>query len=348
MTSNEISKPRSYWEFWADDARRTGSELYARLAAAIAEDDGLKALAARAKKGQPHANMILGAVHFLLLRGTDHPLKRFYATLDGRTKVEEEDPFPHFRDFVGAHEDEVARLIETRVTNTNEVARSSVLHPGFRAIAEASGEPLHLIEIGPSAGLNLIWDRYGVRYARDGRVVGSILLDAELVLDCDLRGERTPPMGRTPSVASRVGLELNPVDLADRDDRDWLRALIWPDEVARMKRFEQALALAIEAMPEIRAGDALALLPDALAAAPVNETVCVYHTIAVYQFSREMREALDNLLTVAGLRRSVTRLSLEYNGLDAELTSIRYAQGVREERTLGISHPHGRWLEWRA
>src|SRR5215472_11756667 len=123
MTTSEISRPRGYWEFWAEDARRTGSALYARLAAAIAEDETLKALAARAQKGQPHANMILGAVHFLLLRGADHRLKRFYATLGGRTKVEEADPFPDFRDFVIGRENEIASLIETRVTNTNEAAR---------------------------------------------------------------------------------------------------------------------------------------------------------------------------------------------------------------------------------
>src|SRR5215471_3379186 len=348
MTSSEISKPRGYWEFWAEDARRTGSKLYARLAAAIAEDDVLKTLAARAQKGQPHANMILGAAHFLLLRGVDHPLKRFYATLGGRARAEEDDPFPDFRDFVLGHENEIGRLIETRVTNTNEVARSSILHPGFRAVAEACGEPLHLVEIGPSAGLNLIWDRYGVRYIHDGQTVAEISPDAELVLDCELRGEGKPPTASTPVVASRVGLELNPVDLSNQDDRDWLRALIWPDEVARMGRFEKALMLAEKAKPEIRRGDALELLTDALAAIPVNDAACVYHTIAVYQFSKEMRDALESILTVAGMRRPVARLSLEYNGLDAELTWIRYADGVRDERMLAISHPHGRWLEWRA
>lgn len=348
MTASEISKPRGYWEFWSEDARRTGSELYARLTAAIAEDESLKALAARAQKGQPHANMILAAVHFLLLRGADHSAKRFYATLGGTANAQEDDPFPDFRDFVHAHEGEIAHLIRSRVTNTNEVARSSVLHPGFRAVAKACGEPLHLIEIGPSAGLNLIWDRYGVRYTRDGSVVASISPGAELVLDCELRGGGIPPAGKTPAVASRVGLELNPVDLASRDDRDWLRALIWPDEVARMKRLERALMLVEEVKPEIRGGDALELLPDALAAVPANEAVCVYHTIAVYQFSEQMREALESILTVAGLRRPVERLSLEQNGLDVELSSIRYADGVRNEKVLAISHAHGRWLEWRA
>ena len=348
MTSREISKPRAYWEFWAEDARRSGSPLYARLAAAIADDDELKALAARAQKGQPHANMILGSVHFLLLRGADHPLKRFYATVGGTAKIEDEDPFPDFREFILTWKREIAHLIESRVTNTNEVARSCILHPGFRVIAEACGEPLHLIEIGPSAGLNLVWDRYGVRYSRKGNIAACIAPDAELVLDCELRGEATLPMGETPGVASRVGLELNPVDLGSREDRDWLRALIWPDEVARMKRLEQALTIVERAKPEIRTGDALDLLPDALASVPSNETACVYHTIAIYQFSGAMRDALESILTVAGLRRPVTRLSLEYNGLDAELTSIRYADGVREEKMLAISHPHGRWLEWRA
>jgi hypothetical protein len=228
------------------------------------------------------------------------------------------------------------------------VARSSILHPGFRAIAEACGAPLHLVEIGPSAGLNLIWDSYGVRYTRDGRTVATVLPEAEFVLDCELRGGRDPAVGKPPLVGSRVGLELNPVDLTSKDDRDWLRALIWPDEVARMRRFERALGLAEKARPEIRKGDALELLPDALAEIPANETACVYHTIAVYQFSKEMRDALENILTVAGLRRPVARLSLEYNGLDAELTWIRYADGVRDEKMLAISHPHGRWLEWRA
>src|SRR5215469_5523240 len=116
METSESSKPRGYWEFWSEDARRAGSPLYARLATAIADDDELKALAARAQPGQPHANMLLGAVHYLLLRGANHPLKRFYATVGGSAGIEGGDPFPDFRDFVAAHEPEVARLIETRVT----------------------------------------------------------------------------------------------------------------------------------------------------------------------------------------------------------------------------------------
>jgi hypothetical protein len=346
--SEPNEKSREYWEFWSADAQRIGSVLYAKLALSIGNNEELKALAARAKKGQPHANMILGAVHFLLLRGVEHPVKRFYATAGGSARADTEDPFPDFLDFVSAHRDQVATLIETRVTNTNEVARSAVLHPGFRAAFDRLATPLHLIEIGPSAGLNLIWDRYGVRYTDGNRTVAEIAPNAALVLECEARGERLPPTGPSPAVTGRIGLELNPVDLSNRDDRDWLRALIWPDDVARLARFDRALALFADARPEIRGGDALELLPDALAEAPRESTPCVYHTIAVYQFSTEMKEALENILVVAGVRRPVARLSLEYVGLEAELRLIRYADGAREERLLAVSHPHGRWLEWRA
>lgn len=328
-----------YWAFFMADAKKTGSPLYARLAEGVCGDAELKALAARARKGQPHANLLLGAVHYLLLRGAEHPLRRHYPDLGGGA-VAGEDPFPPFRDFVAAHRGEIALLVETRVTNTNEVGRSALLHPGFRTLEG----PLHLVEIGPSAGLNMIWDRYGVRYSDRC----SIAPDAKLVIDCELRGDRLPPCGPAPKVESRVGLELNPVDLTNKDDRDWLRALVWPDQVARLHRLERAIALFVDEHPPIRQGDALELLCDAIAEAPREATVCVYHTIAIYQFSTAMRETLEDILTVAGLRRPVHRLGFEFDGSECALSLTRYGDGAREERLLAHAHPHGTWMEWLA
>lgn len=339
-------KPVDYWDFFIADAERIGSPLYARFADGIRNDADLKALAERAKKGQPPANMILAAVHFLLLRGADHPLRQHYRDLDGHPP-EGEDPFPLLKDFVNFHRDAVTHLIETRVTNTNEVGRSSVLNAGFRALAKQADAPLHLVEVGPSAGLNMIWDRYNVKYSRNGAVVASINPAASLVIDCELRGERTPPFDVTPQVAGRVGLELNPVDLANDDDRDWLRALMWPDQVPRMRRLERAIELFAEEKPPIRAGNALDLLPEALAEIPKDRTACVYHTIAVYQFSTAMKEALEDILTVAGLRRPVWRLAFEWDGTrECTVSLIRYADGVRDETLLANAHPHGTWIEW--
>ncbi|HEX4301964.1 MAG TPA: DUF2332 family protein, partial [Rhizomicrobium sp.] len=177
-------------------------------------------------------------------------------------------------------------------------------------------------------------------------VVASVQDGAALTIDCELRGPGTPPAGAAPAVASRLGLELNPVDLRNAGDRDWLRALIWPDQMSRLARLDRAIALFVVETPAIQSGDALALLPGALAAVPRDQVPVVYHTIAVYQFSTEMREALDAILVMAGLRRPVWRLSFEYDGALYMLSAIRYADGVREEARLASCHPHGTWMEW--
>jgi hypothetical protein len=334
-----------YWAFFTKEALRTGSLLYSRLAAGVRDDERMKALAARVRRGQPHANVLFAAVHFLLLRGAKHPLRKFYPTLGGSPANEDDDPYPLFGDFVTAHESEVTDLIETRVTNTNEIGRCAVLHPAFRVVAAEIGEPLSLVEIGPSAGLNLTFDRYGVRYSRGGSVAASI--DGAFSLECELKGEKMPPTGAMPRVARRLGLELNPVDLSNADDRDWLRALVWPEDLPRHALLNRAIELYRPGDVEIRGGDALDLLPEALAEVPPDHVACVFHTIAVYQFSSEMKNALDNILIAASLRREVVRVGLEMAGPEYLVTLMRYRDGVSSERVLASSHPHGRWLEWR-
>ncbi len=92
-------KAFDYWDFFAKDAARTGSAMYARFAEGVRGDAELRGIAALAKPGQPHANLLFAAVHFLLLRGAQHPLRAFYPNLnDGH--IEGGDPFPAFRDFV--------------------------------------------------------------------------------------------------------------------------------------------------------------------------------------------------------------------------------------------------------
>lgn len=339
-------RERDYWAFFVTETKRLNAPLYTRLTEGIGGDAALRALAETAIAGQPPANVILAAVHYLLLRGASHELRGFYPNLGGTARG---DPSPAFKDFVGAHRDEIASLIASRVTNTNEVGRSIALHAGFRVLAADAGEPLHLVEIGPSAGLNMIWDRYCVRYVRGGESFETDAPGAELVIESRLRGERVPPLGRPPGVASRIGLERNPVDLDNCDSRDWLRALVWPDHLARFDRLERALAIFAREKPEIRPGDALELLPEALADAPANETLCVYHTMVTYQFTHKMREALDAMLVAAGLRRPVWRLSLEWAGDDFHpLRLTRYEEGAKSERQLALCDPHGAWIEWQA
>src|ERR1700677_1951299 len=246
-----------YWTFFAAETRRRNAPLYRRLAEGVAQDADLREFASTAKPGQPAPLIFFACVHFLLLRGAQHPLQRFYHDLNGGVAVDKEDPFPHFKNFVETHREELAPLIATRVTNTNEVGRSGILHAGFRALAAEAGEPLHLFELGPSAGLNLIWDRYGVIYKHGNESYRIDTPNPALTIELEARGEKIPPLGPSPKVASRVGLELNPVDLSKQESRDWLKALVWPDHVSRIARLDAALKAFVNAKPEILAGSAL-------------------------------------------------------------------------------------------
>jgi hypothetical protein len=81
-------------------------------------------------------------------------------------------------------------------------------------------------------------------------------------------------------------LERNPVDLSNPSDRDWLKALVWPDHRERFRRLEGALAATEGLTLDNREGDALSLLPDALGECPRDGTICVYHTLTTYPIGK--------------------------------------------------------------
>jgi len=345
--NSAATERRDPWLRFALDAERTDAPVYTALARAIAADEEVRALTVNARAHQPHPNLLFGAVHCLLLRGeADGTIRRYYKTLGGEAPIDA-GLYPAFREFCLANAARLRPLVETRVTNTNEVGRSALLHLGFRALAATAGGPLQLVEIGPSAGINMFWDRFSYRYTRAGEVFPSGVAHASLTLDCELRGLNLPSFGPSPTVGRRIGLERDPVDLTIGENRDWLRALVWPDHPARLARLNAALALTAAAHPDIRKGDALALLPDALAELPETGSACVYHTIVTYQFSAEERDALDSILVMAGLRRPVWTLAFEGRAdLTYHLTLTRHSAGAKESRELALCHPHGAWAEW--
>src|SRR5438445_7415927 len=140
------------------------SPLYLSLAMRVAEDPELLAIAAKAWKKDALPNLFFSAVHFLLLKGEHHQLAAFYPSLNNASRHYDY-VYPYFRSFVLEHEDEIVEIITTRSVQTNEVGRCAALVPAFELVArQAKNRRLALIEIGSSAGLTLILDRYHYRY----------------------------------------------------------------------------------------------------------------------------------------------------------------------------------------
>jgi hypothetical protein len=337
----------SFRRFAEQEAEPAFSPLYARLCRGIASDPQVLALAADTPPGQPPPNLLLAAVHYLLLKGVRHPLAAFYPSLT--SQPDSADAYPAFQSFCLEYASDIRALLLSRRVQTNEVARSACLLPAFELVARRTARaPLSLIEVGASTGLNLLWDHYGYDYG-DGRRYG--VPDAPLQISCALRGSILPPLpSRLPDVAFRVGIDLNPVDIQDADAVLWLRALIWPEHHERVSRLNQALDIASARRPEVLAGDALSLLPEVAARAAADTTLCVFHSVTIYQFSREQRERLTTLLLGLSARRSVFRISFERPAAaeDHQLCLFSYVQGSQTEQLLAHCSAHGRWLEWLA
>lgn len=336
-----------YWEFFAAEARRGKSPLYEKLALGIGADPALAALAMRKKESQPAANILLGAVHLLLLQGAGHPLADHYPSVRPDASPSG-DPVVLFADFVRAHEAALIPIVETGVTNTNEVGRSATLMPAFEHVARATGQGLHLIELGPSAGFNLNFDRYGMRFFRDGAELMSVgPTNAHVELECDLRGASIPPLSDDPvPVLSRRGLELNPIDLRDPLSRLWLKALVWPELTERHRRLDLAVASQLAHPVAIFRGDAMKLLGPCVETLLADGAAVVFHSHVTYQFSAEMRAALDALLLKLSSARPIHRISIEFHDGGYPIRHGVYAGGSVTHTVLGRCDPHGMWLEW--
>ena len=236
---------------FAEESYRGKSPLYDALAKGVSEDRVLLQIASSARR-PPVPNLLFAAVHYLLLGGAAGTLSSFYPSLTGEPRPAS-DAYPHFREFCFAHEGEIRGLMATRLVQTNEVARCAYMLPAFGLIAgETPGRALSLVDVGASAGLNLLWDRYS--YVYGGRIrAGSA--SSPVVIETEVRGDREPPIPQKfPAVAFRVGIDLSPVDLTDAESALWLRALVWPEHEGRAAQLQAAISLAGDDPPALVGG----------------------------------------------------------------------------------------------
>lgn len=309
-----------------------GSPLYEHLVGVIADDPELMRVVSRIEH-LPQANLVFGAVHFLLMMGEGFELASYYLSLT-TNPAPIEGAGPLFRQFVLDHEEEIVEIGNTRYTQTNECRRCAALLP---LAMMAPFEQFHLIDVGTSAGLNLGLDRY--RYHLGDLRWGP---ESSVVLSSDLRGDSLRL--REIEVLRRIGLDLNPIDPAEESERFWLDALIWPEHVERRARLRAALDLIATMDIEMVPGDALDTLPGVLADLPEGDPAIVLNSFSLIQFSGDQRDHLEEIADTARSARPVFRVSMEVLDKDDDWARLIVDDGAGP-RQVGQAHPHGEWVE---
>jgi len=342
------------WEAFSRSAGTGYSPLYTRICRSVAADDTVLALVAEAPARAHFPLMLLAAVHYLVLGGLDHPLVAVYsATSDA-------DPGPLFADVCLSHRDEILDLLSTRHVNTNEVGRSALLAPALTTVAARTARPLAFVDVGCSAGLNLRCDAYRIEYG-DAGTTGPA--DAPVRVSCDVVGGTPPIESHVPEIATRVGLDLDPVTLDD-DGIRWLLACVWPD-TGRLPRTRIALDELRRDPPRVVAGDAVDAVTGVVADLPRDTAVVLTTTWALAYLPRDRRLAFSDTLTELSRARPIWWVSAEghgvvqgfadvdpgvgADGMDANVLGlVTFRDGAATPEVLGFVHPHGAWIDWRA
>jgi len=244
-----------------------------------------------------------------------------------------------------ANADAVVAECLARSVQTNEPLRCAALLPALAAI----DGPIALLEVGASAGLCLYPDRYSYRYAGDADEVRLDPPDgpSPVVLHCAVRGERMPAV-RTPEVVWRAGIDLNPLDVRDPRDVDWLAGLVWPGEAGRAERIRAAAGIAAADPPLLRSGDALALLPEVAGEAPPEATLVVTTPGVLAHIPRAIRGEVIAAARAAGRWLTIDDPAL-HDGWRGGIPT-GWADGFAVALDGDISaaaDPLGRWWEWR-
>jgi hypothetical protein len=311
---------------FAEFEARGRSRLYEHVARSIAGEETILGLLAEMPVAKWQPNLLLGAVRYL------------YGTPSGANE---------FVELVRAHADQIAAVMATRTTQTNEPARCATLLPVLAQLPQ----PLALLEVGAAAGLCLLPDRYAFDYG-EGRIAPSDPITRDPPLFRCRAGRGVPIPQRNVEVAWRAGLDLHPIDLNDESEIGWLEALVWPGEEYRIPRLRAACEIARADPPRVVAGDLRTDVRELAEQAPPNATLVVFHT-AVLAYVREA----DDRATFA---RSVGELGAVWIANEGPENIPGVAEETVHERPPGDdfllcvngrptawTDGHGTWIDWR-
>ena len=277
---------------------------------------------------------LAGALHALVLQ-RDLPIHAVYPPVE----VDDAELWSAVSAALVEHQTQILAWLDN-APQTNEVRRSAAIIAAAHVVAAHFGKPLRTSELGASAGLNLMWDRYGLK-------IGDSLIGPDDVLTLSPEWTGALPPLPTPVVTDRGGVDLSPIDPTNPHDALRIQAYLWPDQPDRLARTRAAIAVA---KTKVDQGDAIDWLSNRMAPQP-GTTHFIYHTIAWQYFPQERQDTGTRMIEEAGEMATsdspIAWFAMENDGQDrgAGLTLRLWPGNVRID--LGRADFHGRWIEWK-
>jgi len=361
---HEPSGDHELAELFRDFAATTGSRapLYADISEAIASDprSHIRELLNNAPGPQRRPVLFLAAVHHLVLKHPNSPLAQRFPSVTGRAHQREArvaDLLRDLNDFCREFSHDIAALVSTRHTQTNDVSRSAILRLALAHHPVTTDSAL--IDIGCSAGLNLHLDAYNCTYTAENRswtaAAGNLNAPS---LQCSVRATEQPSVeiGR---FTRRTGFDPLPIDVHS-EDASWLLACVWPDQLDRISRLNSAIDWAKRHPVDLRRADALSALDDV--ATFHDEHLTIINSWVLSYLSEGDQHAYRTRLEELGRHRNFTWVYLEQPSTTQALahdkglandpkrsehtavTRIDWVDGSSHTHHLGIMHPHGYWF----
>lgn len=347
MTTQAAAKVIADFRVFSATTRRR-APLYSSISARIADAPLLLNLMLTAPERARVPVNLFAAVHDLLLADRSDRLARFYPNLT--REPDGGDPMPEFLAFCSARTPQLKASLASRFPQTNEIGRSALFLVGFDHLEP--GPKAHL-DLGASAGLNLMVDRLAYRDVDGGQLGAS-----EVVLECSVRGVPHQLARSLPEIDGRLGLDAAPVDPADAAGLRWLKACVWPDQADRFRRLEAAIELMGRHPVELWQGDIVDDLAPALdhltgRGHPVVTTswvLCYLDADRQRAFVAELERLgaegdLSWVWAEAPPLVGVLPVTPALDGFDGTILGVTtWRGGVRTDTSLARCHEHGYWL----
>lgn len=236
--------------------------------------------------------------------------------------------------------DFIGRFIDN-APQTNEVRRSAAIIPAAHLAADRFRLPLDVAELGASAGLNLMFDRFALDAG--GACIGA----QDPVLRLAPHWTGSTPIAAELHVMKRAGVDLNPLDPRKPEDRLRLRAYLWPDQPERMDLTNAAIAAA--EVTVVRS-DAVDWLEHWLHRSAEGRLRFIYTTIAWQYFPADAQKRGKAMIEEAGARAKasdpIAWFTMENDGTQpGAVLRMRLWPGG-DDLMLGRADFHGRWIDW--